>query len=135
MLFRTVGVIELSNRTSVSCRYLLSLFITPRVRGILLAIFEVCALQLINSFIVSPRKLNVVTFSIFVSQIIKSGISFAFDNLLVIKEYHEFVFWTFRDSLLTASQSEILRNSKFIKAVTRPMSSLPPWVNEHKGLL
>ena len=71
-------------------RYLLSLFITPRVRDILLAIFEVCALQLTNSF---------------------------------------------RDSLLTASQSEILRNSKFIKAVTRPMSSLPPWVNEHKGLI
>ena len=45
------------------------------------------------------------------------------------------VFWTFRDSLLTASQSEILCNSKFIKAVTRPMSSLPPWVNEHKGLV
>ena len=58
-------------------RYLLSLFITPRVRYILLAIFEVCALQLTNSFIVSPRKLNVVTLSIFVSQIIKSGISFA----------------------------------------------------------
>ena len=58
-------------------RYLLSLFITPRVRDILLAIFEVCALQLTNSFIVSPRKLNVVTLSIFVSQIIKSGISFA----------------------------------------------------------
>ena len=45
------------------------------------------------------------------------------------------VFWTFRDSLLTASQSEILRNSKFIKAVTRPKSSFPPWVNEYKGLL
>ena len=44
-------------------RYLLSLFITPKVRDILLAIFEVCALQLINSFIVSPRKLNVVTLS------------------------------------------------------------------------
>ena len=58
-------------------RYLLSLFITPRVRDILLAIFDECALQLINSFIVSPRKLNVVTLSIFVSQIIKSGISFA----------------------------------------------------------
>ena len=56
-------------------RYLLSLFITSRVRYILLAIFEECALQLINSFIVSPRKLNVVTLSIFfVSQIIKSGI-------------------------------------------------------------
>ena len=58
-------------------RYLLSLFITPRERDILLAIFEVCVLQLTNSFIVSPRKLNVVTLSIFVSQIIKSGISFA----------------------------------------------------------
>ena len=58
-------------------RYFLSLFITPRVWDILLAIFEVCALQLINSFIVSPRKLSVVTLPIFVSQIIKSGISFA----------------------------------------------------------
>ena len=58
-------------------RYVFSQFITPRVRDILLAIFDVCALQLINSFIVSPGKLNVVTLSTFVSQIIKSGISFA----------------------------------------------------------
>ena len=58
-------------------RYLLSLFITPSVRDILLAIFEVCVLQLMNSYIVIPRKLNVVTLSILVSQIIKSGISLA----------------------------------------------------------
>ena len=58
-------------------RYLLILFITPKVRDILLAIFEVCALQFINSFIVSPRKLKVVTLFILDSQIIKSGISFA----------------------------------------------------------
>ena len=45
------------------------------------------------------------------------------------------VFWTFRDNLLTAYQSEILHNSKLIKASTRLMSSLPPWVNEHKGLI
>ena len=45
------------------------------------------------------------------------------------------VFLTFRDNLLTASQSEILHNSKLIKASTRLMSSLPPWVNEHKGLV
>ena len=58
-------------------RHFLSLFITPRVRYILLAIFEVCGLQLTNSYNVSPRKLKVVTLFIFVSQIIKSGISFA----------------------------------------------------------
>ena len=58
-------------------RYLLSPFITPRVRDILFAIFDVCALQLMYSFIVIPIKLNVVTLSIFVSQIINFGISFA----------------------------------------------------------
>ena len=75
-------------------RYLLSLFITPRVRSILLAIFKVCALQLTNSFIVSPRKSNVVTLPIFVSQISKSGISgksgICGDSLLVIMKNHEF---------------------------------------------
>ena len=45
------------------------------------------------------------------------------------------VFQTFRDNLLTASQSEILHNSKLIKVSTRLMSPLPPWVNEHKGLV
>ena len=53
-------------------RYLLSLFITPRVRDILFAIFDVCAFQLMYSFIVIPRKLNVVTLSIFVSQILSN---------------------------------------------------------------
>ena len=47
-------------------RYLLSLFITPRVRDILFAIFDVCAFQLTYLFIVIPRKLNIVTLSIFV---------------------------------------------------------------------
>ena len=68
-------------------KYLLSLFITPSVRYIVLAIFEVCALQFINSYIVSPRKLNVVTLSILVSQIIKTGISLAesADHKIVVR--------------------------------------------------
>ena len=65
-------------------RYLLSLFITPRVRDILFAIFDVRAFQLMYSFIVIPQKLNVVTLSIFVSQIIKYGISFAVRSELII---------------------------------------------------
>ena len=72
-------------------RYLLSLFITPRVRDILLAIFDVCAFQLMYSFFVIPQKLNVLTLSIFVSQIIKFGISFA-EITLIIMENHEFRF-------------------------------------------
>ena len=68
-------------------RYFWSLFITPRVRDISLAIFEE------SIFEVSPRKLNVVTFSIFVSQIIKSGITFEEITFwLLIMEYHEFSF-------------------------------------------
>ena len=57
------------------------------------------------------------------------------DNSLIIMENHGFSFWTFRDNLLMTSQSEILHNSKLIKAPTKLMSLLPPWVNEHKGLV
>ena len=56
-------------------RYLFSLFIIPNVREILLAIFAECELQFMNSFIVKPRKLKHETRSIFLSLIIKSGIS------------------------------------------------------------
>ena len=82
-----------------------------------------------------PKKLNVVTLSIFVSQIIRFGILFAEITLWWLWKTMNLVFWTFRDSLLTASQSEILHNSKLIKVSTRPKSPLPPWVNEHKGLV
>ena len=112
-------------------RYLLSLFITPRVRDILFAIFDACAFQLMYSFIAMSRKLNVVTLSIFVSQIIKFRISFAETTLRQLWK----VVWTFRDNLLTASPSEILHNYKLIKASTKLMPSLPPWVNGHKGLV
>ena len=56
-------------------RYLFSLFIIPSVREILLAIFEECELQFINSFMVKPRKLKHETRSIFLSLICRSGIS------------------------------------------------------------
>ena len=36
-------------------KYRFSLFITPNVRDILLAIFCVCEFQFINSFTVNPR--------------------------------------------------------------------------------
>ena len=56
-------------------RYLCNRFIIPNVREILVAIFAECELQFMNSFIVKPRKLKHETRSIFLSLIIKSGIS------------------------------------------------------------
>ena len=56
-------------------RYLFSLLSIPNVRYILLTIFAECELQFMNSFIVKPRKLKHETRSIFLSLIIKSGIS------------------------------------------------------------
>ena len=58
-------------------KYRFSLFITPNVRDILLAIFCVCEFQFINSFTVNPRKLNSVTCSIRVLFIMRRGISFS----------------------------------------------------------
>ena len=42
------------------------------------------------SLIVIPRKLNVVTLSIFVSQIVKFGVSFV--EITLIMENHELIF-------------------------------------------
>ena len=116
-------------------RYLLSLFITPRVRDILFAIFDVCAFQLMYSFIVIPQKIKRSNSFIFVSQMIKFGISFAEITLWWLWKTMNLVFWTFMDNLLTASQSDILHSSKLIKVSTRLMLPLPRWVNEHKGLV
>ena len=58
-------------------KYRFSLFITPNVRDILLAIFFVCEFQFINSFTVNPRKLNSVTCSISVLFIMRCGISYS----------------------------------------------------------
>ena len=57
------------------CRF--RLFITPNVRGNLLAIFWVCDFQSIRPFTVNPRKLNSVTRSIMALFIIRHGISFS----------------------------------------------------------
>ena len=56
-------------------RYLLSRFIMPNVRQILFTIFDEWELQFMNSFIVSPTKLNSVTLSTTVLLITKQGIS------------------------------------------------------------
>ena len=58
-------------------RYLFSLFITPRVRDILFAIFEEWDFQFMFSFIVSPRKLNWVTLSMTEPFSVRWGISFS----------------------------------------------------------
>ena len=57
--------------------YRFSLFITPSLREILLAIFWTCEFQFIYSFTVRPRKLNSVTRSNKVLFITKHGISFS----------------------------------------------------------
>ena len=58
-------------------RYRFSLFITPRVRDILFAIFEEWDFQFMFSFIVSPRKLNWVTLSMTEPFSVRWGISFS----------------------------------------------------------
>ena len=57
-------------------KYCFSLFITPKVRDILLAIFCVWEFQFIYSFTVNHRKLNSVTRSIMALFIIRRGYHF-----------------------------------------------------------
>ena len=71
--------------------YRFSLFITPNVCDILLAIFYVYEFQLIYPFTVNPRKLKSVTHSIRMLFILRRGISFSLCPLTVI-EYHDFNF-------------------------------------------
>ena len=68
-------------------KYHFKQFITPRVRQILLAIFTECDPQILNSFIVIPRKLISVTLSIAVLLISSCGISLTIscDFLVVVK--------------------------------------------------
>ena len=78
-----------------------------------LAIFDVCTLQLMYSFIVIPIK-RWNSFDLYFTNY-QIWYRVCWDNCLIIMENREIVFWTFRESLLTASQSEVSHNSSLSK--------------------
>ena len=116
-------------------RYLLSRFIMPNVREILFAIFDGWELQFMNSFIVSPKKLNSVTLSTTVLLITKQGISLVGITFWWLWKIMNFVLSTFSDSLFTASQSDILDSSKLIKYDIWVTSWFTSCVNVHNVLV
>ena len=73
-------------------KYRLSLFITPSVRDILLAIFCVCEFQFMYSFTVNPRKLN--SCYLFNQGVVyhKTWYIISRYNPLAIMKYHKFSF-------------------------------------------
>ena len=87
-------------------RYLLSRFIMPDVREILIAIFDECELKFMNSFIVSPQKINSVALSITVLFITKRGISCVCITFCWLWKIMIFVLSTLRERLLTTNQSD-----------------------------
>ena len=100
-----------------------------------LTIFAECELQFMNSFIVKPRKLKHETRSIFLSLIIKSGISSFVITFWWLWKTMNLVFSILRDNLLTVNQSEIFSNSESIFDEIWLTSLCAPWVNEHNGLV
>ena len=109
--------------------YRFSLFITPNVCDILLAIFYVYEFQFIYPFTVNPRKLKSVTHSIRMLFILRRGISFSLCPLTVI-EYHDFNF-LYNESLFMASQSAILFVLKLLSNSIFPSHSLENYFHYH----
>ena len=116
-------------------RYLLCWFIMPNVRKILFGIFNEWELQFMNSFIVSPKIFNSVTLSFTVLLITKRGIPCVGITVWWLWKIMTFVLSTLRESLLTASQSEILDSSRLIKYDIRFTSWFTSWVNAHNMLV